>query len=370
MKDSVISDRIFMQKVLELALKGKEHTGPNPLVGAVVVKDGEIVGLGYHRYYGGPHAEVYALKEAGERAKNSILYVNLEPCCYYGKTPPCTVKIINSGVKKVVIAMIDPNPLVAGKGIKELQKKGIEVEVGLLSKEAEKLNESYIKYISSDRPYIYLKSAQTLDGFIASRTGDSKWISNEEARLFVHTLRQKADAILVGIGTILKDNPSLTIRLPDVSNKDCMRIILDPELQIPLEAKVINQKSTKKTIIVCGKECNDEKRKTLLEKEMVEILTIKLDKEGNVPLKQLLKILHSRCISSILVEGGGKVNYSFLKEGLVDKIYTFIAPKILGGNDGIAVFTGEGSTDINKARVLKDIHYEIFDDNILVIAYL
>lgn len=360
----------YMQKVLELARKGEGYTAPNPLVGAIIVREGEIVGQGFHQYYGGPHAEILALEEAGERARGATLYVNLEPCCHYGKTPPCTKKIIDSGVKRVLAAMFDPNPLVAGKGVKELQENGIEVEVGLLRKEAERLNEVYIRYISSDRPFVYLKSALTLDGFIATVTGDSRWISNEKARLFAHTLRHKVDAVLVWIGTILKDDSALTTRLPDGRGEDSIRIILDPELSIPPDARVINQKSRKRTILVCGEDYDNKKYQGLLRKENLEILSVQLNEEGKIPLKALLRILHKQGISSILVEGGGRVNYSFLKEGLVDKVYFFIAPIILGGDDGIRVFSGEGVADIEKSWKLRDVQYNFFDDNILISAYL
>lgn len=363
-------DLYYMKKTLELAKKGEGSTSPNPMVGAIVVKDGKIIGQGYHQYYGGPHAEVYALEQAGEEAKGATIYVSLEPCSHYGKTPPCSLKVINSGVKKAIVAMTDPNPIVAGRGILQMKEAGIKVKVGLLEEEAKDLNEVFIKYISSDIPFVYLKSAQTLDGFLATRKGDSKWITNEKARLFGHKLRHKVDAILVGIGTILQDDPSLTTRLSNNKGKDSIRIILDARLEMPLDAKVINQESTANTIIVVGESCDKSKKQFLIEKEQVEILTIPLNNDDRIPLDILLKILHDRCISSVLVEGGGRVNYSFLQAGLANKIYSFIAPKILGGNDGISVYAGKGPESMNQVKELTDVQYQLLDDNILMVAKL
>lgn len=365
---NVKDDNYYMKKAIELARKGEGYTSPNPMVGALVVKAGEIIGKGYHKYYGGSHAEVYALDEAGERARGATIYVSLEPCSHYGKTPPCSLKVIQSGVKKAVIAMKDPNPLVAGKGIEQLQEAGIEVVVGILEEEAKELNEVFLKYITSEYPYIYLKTAQTLDGYLATKIGDSKWITNEKARQIGHRLRHKVDAVLVGIGTVLKDNPALTTRLPENNGKDSIRIILDARLETPLDSKIINQKSEASTIIVTGDQIDKEKKELLSKKEQVEILSFPLNKKGRIPLEELLKILHGRSISSILIEGGGKVNHSFLQSGLVDKIYAFIAPKILGGNDGISVFSGEGPELMKNVKVLKDIEYQRIEDNILLIG--
>ncbi|MFW5982266.1 MAG: bifunctional diaminohydroxyphosphoribosylaminopyrimidine deaminase/5-amino-6-(5-phosphoribosylamino)uracil reductase RibD, partial [Halanaerobiaceae bacterium] len=238
-------------------------------------------------------------------------------------------------------------------------------------KEARELNRVFLKYITEDKPYVYLKTAQTLDGFLATKTGDSKWITNEKARNIGHQLRHKVDAILVGIGTVISDNPSLTTRLSGKEGKDSIRIILDSHLQISPDAKVINQKSEAKTIIVCGKEKDilDKKKISLLkEKKQVEVLHMDLGKDSRIPLDNLLKILHDKGISSLLVEGGGKVNYSFLKKGLVDEIYTFIAPKILGGNDGISSFSGQGPVKMDEAKLLKDVEYEEIDNNILMMG--
>lgn len=362
-------DEMYMKKALKIAKKGEGFTSPNPMVGAIVVKDDEIVGKGYHQYYGGSHAEVYALDEAGEMARGSTIYVTLEPCSHYGKTPPCSLKIINSGVKRVVAAMKDPNPEVSGKGFEMMREEGIEVKVGLLENEAKKLNEIFLKYISSDYPFIILKSAQTIDGYLATSTGNSKWVTGEKARLYGHQLRHKVDGILVGINTVLSDDPSLTARPENIAGKDPLRIILDSKLKTPEDAKIITQDSEAKTLIVHGKQATDNKKKFFETKENVELLYLKVKENGTIPLKRLLKKLHKRKISSILIEGGGKVNYSFLKEKLVNKFYNFIAPKYFGGNDGITVFDGDGPLKMEDAIKIKDYEMEKIGNDFLIKGY-
>jgi len=366
------ADQRYMARALELAKLGEGSTSPNPMVGAVVVKDGKIVGEGYHQKYGGPHAEVFALKAAGEKAIGADIYVSLEPCSHYGKTPPCAQKLINTGIKRAVIAMVDPNPEVAGRGIEMLREAGIEVELGLLKEEAQNLNEIFLKYIKSDYPFVYLKKAQTLDGYIASSSGDSKWITNSAARLEGHKLRHRADAIMVGIGTVIADDPSLTARLESKNGIDPIRIILDPLLEIPLTAKIINQKSTAKTLIITSDNLNNSaaqiKKEKLLKKKQVEILTFETDNTNYFNLKKLLIELRERKISSVLVEGGAKLSHTFLKENLVDKFYYFIAPKIYGGSDGIASFCGEGPKMMSGAVELEILEQKNIDNNILLIA--
>lgn len=363
----------YMKKALKLAEKGEARVAPNPMVGAVVVKDGRILGEGYHKFYGGPHAEVYALEEAGTEALGADIYITLEPCSHFGKTPPCANKIVNSGIKRAVVAMVDPNPEVAGRGLDILREAGIEVELGLMADQAKKLNEVFIKYITDEYPYIYLKKAQTFDGYIASSTGDSKWITNKKARLEGHKLRHKAAAVMVGIGTVLADDPSLTTRLKDNNGVDSLRIILDPELETPLSAKIINQKSEADTLIISGEkaaEKNISKFNKLNSKEQVEIITFSLDKNDFLPLKKILKYLHQKKISSILVEGGAKLSHSFLHKGLIDKLYYFIAPKIYGGSDGIASFCGKGPDLMSKAKDIEILESKILGDNYLFIAKL
>ena len=362
-------DKFYMEEALKSSLKGEGFVSPNPLVGAVVVKDGEIVGRGYHKYHGGPHAEVYALEEAGDMAQGATIYVTLEPCSHYGKTPPCSLKIMNSGIKKVVVAMQDPNPEAACNGSEALIKNGIEVEFGLLKDRAKKINEIFLKYINSEFPFIILKSAQTIDGYLATSTGDSEWVTGKEARLYGHQLRHKVDGILVGVNTVLSDNPSLTARPENIKGKDPLRIILDSTLKTPEDAKIITQKSDARTIIAAGYEADDYKRDFFNNKDNVELLTFKTNQDGRIPLPELLKKLHNKNISSILIEGGGKVNHSFLEKGLIDKFYSFIAPKYFGGNDGVSVFAGDGPLKMGDAVEIKDYELEKVGSDFLLKGY-
>lgn len=375
MENFSTDDQKYMARALKLARLGEGSTAPNPMVGAVVVKNGEIIGEGYHQQYGGPHAEVFALDQAAEEAAGSEIYVTLEPCSHYGKTPPCAQKLIDSGIKRAVIAVVDPNPEVAGRGIEMLREAGIKVEVGLLEAEARILNESFFKYIQSDYPFVYLKKAQTLDGYIATKSGDSKWITNSEARLEGHKLRHRADAIMVGIGTVLTDDPSLTARLEQREGIDPLRIVLDPLLEIPLAAKIINQKSKADTLIITAEEfpparaaAAAKKKEQLLKKEGLQIESFASGTENYFNIKEILKYLHSREISSILVEGGAKLSHTFLKEDLVDKFYYFIAPKIYGGSDGIASFSGSGPKMMSDSVELKIVEQKNLGDNLLLIA--
>jgi diaminohydroxyphosphoribosylaminopyrimidine deaminase/5-amino-6-(5-phosphoribosylamino)uracil reductase len=375
MQNFSAEDQKYMARALKLAHQGEGKTSPNPLVGAVVVKKGEIIGEGYHKQYGGAHAEVFALEEAAENAVGSTIYVTLEPCSHYGKTPPCAQKLIDYGIKRAVIAVVDPNPEVAGRGIKMLREAGIKVEVGLLKEEARTLNESFFKYIQSDFPFVYLKKAQTLDGYIASKTGDSKWITNSKARLEGHKLRHRVDAIMVGIGTVLTDNPSLTARLKEREGIDPLRVVLDPLLEIPLDAKIINQDSNADTLIVCSSNFAParaaaalKKKEKLLKNEKVEIMSLESASENYFDLRELLKNLHSRKISSVLIEGGAKLSHTFLNEDLVDKFYYFIAPKIYGGSDGVASFCGRGPEMMSDSVELKIIEQKNLGDNLLLIA--
>nr|WP_282580209.1 bifunctional diaminohydroxyphosphoribosylaminopyrimidine deaminase/5-amino-6-(5-phosphoribosylamino)uracil reductase RibD [Natroniella sulfidigena] len=354
-----------MKVALNLAKKAVGRTSPNPLVGAVIVKDGEIIGTGYHHYAGSLHAEVNVLKKVDQEAKGATMYVTLEPCSHYGKTPPCAKFIIESGIKKVVIAMQDPNPKVAGKGIEMLKAAGVETEVGLLKEEAAQLNEDYIKYMETNTPFVILKNAMTLDGRIATKKGDSKWITGEESREFVHRLRDRVDGILVGIGTVLADNPRLTTRLPE-GGEDPARIVLDEELKIPLDAKLVTQNSSAPTIIATTKKA-DQSKKIKLQEAGVEI--IEVETENRVDLEELLKELGNREIISVLVEGGSQVNTSFLEAELVDKLYYFIAPKIIGGKDAVPVVAGTGVDKIKAGISIEESKIKRSGDDFLIIGY-
>jgi len=357
----------FMKKAIALARKGSPRVSPNPLVGCVLVKKGKVISEGYHRYFGGPHAEIYALRKAGTEAKGSTLYINLEPCCHYGKTPPCTEAIGSGGVREVVMGMVDPNPLVNGKGLKELKARGIEIRLGLLEKECRKLNETYIKYITKKMPFVVLKSGMSLDGKIATPSGDSKWITSEASRRYVRRLRGKVDAILVGIGTILKDDPRL---LGNHSGKRPVRLVLDTHLRVPLNARVLDSQTP--TILVTDRE-SDKEKIGILEAKGVEVLQIprwKKRPEQGLDLEYLMKELGKRGVTSILIEGGGKVNASALEMGLVDKVLFFIAPKIIGGKNSITPVEGEGVNKIGEAIKLRDIKVKRFGDDILFEGYI
>ncbi len=341
----------FMNRALVLAKQGKGRTSPNPLVGAVIVNAGEVVGEGYHQKAGGPHAEIHGLRDAGIKAKGATLYVNLEPCCHWGRTPPCTDAIIGAGITHVYAAHLDPNPKVAGKGIKQLEKAGIEVNVGLCAEAAEKLNEVYIKYVKTGYPFIILKMAMSLDGKIATSTGESQWITSAASRQKGHVLRDEVDAILVGVGTITSDNPALTTRLTQKQGKDATRIVLDSHGRTPTSAKVFNSESNAGVIIAVTTQAPAENI-VKLEKVGAEVVVIPAN-NGRVCFKSLMKDLGTRGITSVLVEGGGKVNTSALTSGLVDKVMCFVAPKFIGGKDASGVFDGEGITRLIDAPELQ-----------------
>ncbi|MBA7510940.1 Riboflavin biosynthesis protein RibD [subsurface metagenome] len=367
MKMNPESELQFMQKAITLARKGSFRVSPNPKVGCVLVKKGKIISQGSHQHFGGAHAEINALREAGVRAKGSTMYINLEPCHHYGKTPPCTEAIIEAGVKEIVVGIVDPNPLVNGKGLKELKAKGIKIKLGMLREECAKLNEPYIKYITRGLPFVILKSAMSLDGKIATPKGDSKWITSEASRKYVKTLRSQVDAILVGIDTVLQDNPGL---LSNHSKKRPIRVILDSHLRIPLDARVLNSRAP--TIVVTQNGV-DKKRIGNLEARGVEVLRIprwRKHPQRGLDLKFLMKKLAKRGITSILIEGGGKVNASALEMGLVDKVLFFIAPKIVGGENAITPVEGEGIDRIGKAIKLKDTKIRKFGDDILFEGYV
>lgn len=354
----------FMKLAIGEALKGLGRTSPNPIVGAVVVLDGEVVGKGYHQRAGGAHAEVNALVDAGEKAKGATIYVTLEPCNHHGRTPPCTQAILKSGIKRVVVGMNDPNPGVTGGGNDFLVASGLEVKCGLLTKECEEINRPFIKHVKQGLPWVILKAGLSIDGKIAARNGHSRWITGESSRNYVHSLRDKVDAILVGIETVLADDPSLTTRLPEGSGRDPVRVILDTHLRFPAEAKMVSQQSASATIIYCGKNVDSAKLASL-EKLGVKINCVDLDGEGHIDLKKVLRDLGERQINSLLVEGGGRVHASFLKEKLADEAMFFVAPVFIGA-DGLPVVANLGLDRVSDAPRLSEVKTRRFDQDIMI----
>ena len=359
----------FMKVALELAAKHKGQTSPNPMVGAVVVQNGRIVGQGAHQRAGTPHAEVIALEQAGKLAIGSVLYVNLEPCCHNGKTPPCTTKIISSGVKKVIAAMKDPNPLVRGKGFKQLQQARIEVEIGLLEKEAKKLNEIFIKFISTGKPFIIMKAAISIDGKIATVTGDSKWISNERSRRKVYELRNQVDAIIVGENTLLTDNPRLNVHnIPNPHNP--LKIVITKKLDIdPVKIKEMNININDNNLLFVAVNNSENISQTkIYTKNGIETLLVN-SANNHLNLDELLSKLGKKKITSVLLEGGSYIYTSFLKAGLVDKIHLFQSPIIIG-NDGIPMVRNMANNVITDSMKLKNIEVERLYEDIHISGYL
>jgi diaminohydroxyphosphoribosylaminopyrimidine deaminase/5-amino-6-(5-phosphoribosylamino)uracil reductase len=359
-------DLKFMSRAIELAKKGTGFVNPNPMVGCVIVKNGKIIGEGFHEYFGGPHAEINALKNV-KNAKNSTLYVTLEPCNHFGKTPPCTERIILEKFSRVVVGMKDPNPLVNGKGIKKLRGAGIAVESGILKNEILKLNEVYQKFITTGLPFVAIKTAMTLDGKIATYTGDSKWISNEKSRSFVHELRHKYAAIMVGVNTVIKDNPELTDRSMHSHKKNPVRIIVDSSGRIPAKAKILNSEVAK-TIVATTKNVQPGFVKSMEEKG-VEVLICPA-KNDKVSLSYLTKSLAKRGIDSILIEGGSTLNFSAIEAGIVDKVYSFISPKIIGGENAKTPVGGAGFSKIEQAVPLNFAETTRMDEDLLIESYI
>ncbi len=355
----------YMQVTLELAVKARGKTSPNPMVGAVIVKSGRVIAADYHRKAGRPHAEALALKKAGTRAKGATLYVSLEPCCHTQKrTPPCTDAIIKYGIKEVVVAMVDPNPYVSGMGIKTLRKAGIRTRTGVLKQEAQRLNEVFLKFITKKEPFVTLKMAQSLDGKIATAKGESKWITGSQSRNKVHKLRREVDAILTGIGTVEADNPSLDCRIG--RGKNPYRIIVDSSLHIPLSSKVLKHDDGR-TIIATTSRASDKKIKFIL-KGGNQVIVIKAQK-GRVDLKKLMKELGKLEISSLLIEGGSSISASALSDGIVDKVMFFSAPKIIGGTDSLSSVGGSSPARLSSAIELRDIKVTAYGKDFLIEGY-
>lgn len=355
----------FMELAISLAKMARPF--PNPCVGAVIVKDERIIGKGYHKAAGMPHAEIEAIEDAkrgGFVVNGSTLYVTLEPCVHTNKkTPPCVPAIIKSGIKTVVCAMKDPNPNVDGKGIEMLKRAGLDVSVGLCENEAQKINEAYVKYITFGLPFVTMKVAMSLDGKIATRTGDSKWISGEASRRLARTMRDQHAGVMVGIGTVLKDNPRLTCRFK--SAHDPIRIIIDSKLRIPIDANVLKGAS-KMVIIGCGKDF-DKSKKNLLESAGAKVFSCPR-KDGEVDLEKFMKLISKEGVTSILLEGGSALDGAMVDAGLVDRFCFFIAPKIIGGKDAKTPIAGIGAEMITNAMGLGDIKVEKIGVDVLVTA--
>lgn len=361
-----LDDRYFMSRAIELARNGIGTTKTNPLVGCVIVKEGKIIGEGYHKTFGSNHAEVNAIEDAksrGENLEGSTIYVNLEPCSHHGKTPPCADRIIKEKISRVVIGNCDPFKEVQGRGIEKLKDAGIEVKCGVLEEESTSLNERYFTYIKNKRPFVVLKAGMTIDGKIATKTFESQWITSEESRKFSHELRGMCDGIMVGINTVLKDDPSLNVRAGRYPHSPT-RIIVDSKLRISQSAKVLSKDLENIAIIATTDSYDREKFEILSKMENVRIVIVK-DKNGRVDLRDLLEKLKEFNISSILLEGGGSLNASMLKENLVDKFYFFIAPKIIGA-DGISAIGRMGIEKIDEVLNLKDVEVSKISTDILI----
>ena len=392
-----------MRRAIELAKKGGGYVHPNPLVGCVIVKDGEIIAEGYHEKYGEFHAERNALLYCQSETKDALLYVTLEPCCHYGKTPPCTEIIIEKGIKKVFVGILDPNPLVAGKGVKILQDAGIEVEVGLCADEIRELNKVFLKYITTKRPYVIMKTAMTLDGKRAAFTGDSRWVTNEESRKMVHQLRSEMAGVIVGIGTVLADDPMLNVRL-NGNHHQPIRIVVDSNLRIPIDSQLVKTAKEYRTIVACRHFDRSEEKRSAVEKsflveslnndhkqydfvdggfirhgecsrfarvstslEMTGLEIIQCSENNNhVDINDLMSKLGAMGIDSLLLEGGGTLNAAFLEAGCVDEVWAFIAPKIIGGESAKTPVSGIGIAKMSEAIQLQDIDIQNIKGDILI----
>lgn len=362
--DFLSYDEKYMRLAMQLAGNAIGRTSPNPLVGAVIVKDNRVVGCGWHRKAGTPHAEVHALNQAGELAQGADVYVTLEPCAHYGKTPPCAKALVEAKVKNVYGGLLDVNPKVAGKGFKILEDAGIHVEYGFLQDELRKQNEVFFKWIEHKKPFIVLKAAMTLDGKIATATGQSKWITNETSRAYGYKLRDIYDGIMVGINTMIEDNPMLTARVD--GGKNPIRIVVDSSLRIDINANVVQDKSAKTIIATTDKADKDKILK--LQAQDIDVIVVDKDENDKVDIEKLLDILGQQNICSILVEGGATLSGSFVAKKLVDKVYFFIAPKIVGGKEAKTPVAGTGILNLQEALALKDIQIEKLEEDILIIG--
>lgn len=371
----------WMNRALELAKGGRGKVSPNPMVGAVIVKNGKCIGEGYHKLYGGAHAEVCALDACKEDPKGATIYVTLEPCCHFGKTPPCTQAIIQAGIKRVVVGACDPNPLVSGKGIEALRTTGITVDVGILEEDCIKLNHVFFHYIQTKTPYVILKAAMSLDGKIATKTGESKWITGELAREHGHSVRGNVKAIMVGIGTVLADDPMLTCRIGENTTTNPIRIVIDKHLKIPLDSKLVKTATKTPFWVVCAETeprfnsnenpqtyTDNKTKEAILEANGVILLRRPLQADGQIDLNDLMHILAEKQIDSLLIEGGGSLNDSALAAGIVSEVNFYIAPMIIGGETAKNGISGSGRETLALASRLKGLKMEPLGDDWLITA--
>lgn len=359
--DKKLSDKDYMLRAIDLAKKGMGYTSPNPLVGAVIVKDGRIIGEGCHEKYGDLHAERNAIKNLTESAEGATIYVTLEPCCHHGKQPPCTEAIVENRIAKVVIGSRDPNPLVSGKGTAYLREHGIIVEEDFMREECDELNPVFFHYITTGLPYVVMKYAMTLDGKIATRTGESKWITGEKSRMEVQEMRHRYRGIMVGIGTVLADDPMLNVRIE--GKRSPIRIICDSSLKIPLDCRICKTAKDYRTIIACAKA--DENKKEQLKNLGIQIIEVP-DVNNKVDLSKLMKELGSMKIDIILLEGGGTLNDSMMRAGLINEIKAFVAPKIFGGVNAKSPVAGTGFAHVDEGGIFKLNSIRQFDDDVLL----
>lgn len=359
-------DEFWMRYALRLARKGIGWTSPNPPVGAVIVWDGELIAGGFHEGAGKPHAEIVALEKARERAKGATLYVTLEPCVHHGRTPPCVPRIIAARIQRVVIATLDPNPIVNGRGVQQLKDAGISVTVGILEKEGKDLIAPFAKFITQKIPFVTLKLALTLDGKIATAKGKSKWLTGEKARRYAHRLRHEHDAVLVGVNTVLADNPQLTVRLVPGRVKQPLRVIVDSHARTPLTARVLRSAET--PCIIAVTERAPDERIIELQKSGAKVWKLPMTRENRVDLKALLKRLGREGVVSVLVEGGGELAGSFVRGRLVDRIAFFFAPKLLGGRDAVSAIGGKGFSHLGEALKLTEMRWRRLGDDWLLTA--
>ena len=359
-------DEQYMEQAIELAASADYHTSPNPMVGAVVVRDGKVVGMGAHMRAGEPHAEVHALNTAGDAARGADLYVTQEPCSHHGRTPPCVDAVIAAGVKRVVIGMQDPNPKVDGRGISALRAAGITVISGVLEQRVRKLNEFFVKHVTTGMPFVTAKFAMSLDGRIATHSGESRWITSDEARQEVHRLRHMHDAILVGANTVLRDDPNLTTRLPE-GGRSPLRVVVDSRLRVPYEARIFGQESGSVLLATSDRARGDRLRE--FEKRGVPVVVLPAD-HGRVGLPDLLRHLGEREAISLLIEGGSSMHGSAFDQRLVDKVVAFVAPRIIGGIEAPGAVGGHGVDALSDAHALRDVEVRQLGPDLMVSGYV